>query len=236
MMKKLLFTIIATFSTVAVMAQPKAGTFSLMPRVGFSLATLAGDEIRASVEGLPFKARNKMGLICGVDADYQLTRQLSLSLGAHYVQQGCRYKNEAISSDAGDNTINALGFSDFVTKLHYINLPLLVNVYVAHGLALKTGVQIGFPLSGKLQYNELAYTEDEFGNREYGQQTNVDVDIKSTLCKPTIAIPVGVSYEFSNVVIDARYNIGLRPYQKIGDFEGGKNRVFAFTAAYRFAL
>ena len=47
------------------------------------------------------------------------------------------------------------------------------------------------------------------------------------------SIPVGVSYEFNNVVLDARYNWGLTNVAKNAD---NKNSVFQFTVGYKFAL
>ena len=72
---------------------------------------------------------------------------------------------------------------------------------------------------------------------KYEKPVHVKYDLNSTLTKLTFAIPVGVSYEFSNVIIDARYNIGLTQFQNIdGFFESSKNSVFAFSVAYRLEL
>lgn len=53
------------------------------------------------------------------------------------------------------------------------------------------------------------------------------------LKKVDFAIPVGISYEYMNVILDARYNIGLT---KVYDNIDGKNSVFTFSAGYRFSL
>lgn len=45
-----------------------------------------------------------------------------------------------------------------------------------------------------------------------------------------------MSYEFSNVIIDARYNIGLTQFQNIDGFKSSKNSVFTFSVAYRLGL
>lgn len=71
---------------------------------------------------------------------------------------------------------------------------------------------------------------------KYEKPEHVKYDLNSTLTKVTFAIPVGVSYEFSNVIIDARYNIGLTQFQNIDGFESSKNRVFTFSVAYRLEL
>ena len=54
--------------------------------------------------------------------------------------------------------------------------------------------------------------------------------------KVNFSIPVGFSYEFANVVLDARYNIGLTPIQQVLDYKGPKNKVFTVSVGYRFTL
>ena len=49
------------------------------------------------------------------------------------------------------------------------------------------------------------------------------------------SIPVGISYEYANFQLDARYNFGVT---KVFDVEGSKakNSVFQITLGYKFAL
>ena len=98
----------------------------------------------------------------------------------------------------------------------YINIPILANYYVVKGLAIKAGIQPGFMTSAKAKYD---------GNSR---------DVKDSCKKFDFAIPVGVSYEIANVVIDARYNIGLT--KTIKDTDKKKNSVFHFTVGYKFGL
>ena len=72
-------------------------------------------------------------------------------------------------------------------KLEYINVPVLANYYVAPGFAIKAGVQAGFMTKAKSD----------------------GADLKELYNKVDFSIPVGISYEFSDFVIDARYNFGL---------------------------
>lgn len=48
-----------------------------------------------------------------------------------------------------------------------------------------------------------------------------------------LSIPVGLSYEISNVVLDARYNWGVT---KAFDGLDSKNSVFQVTIGYKFQL
>ena len=113
------------------------------------------------------------------------------------------------------------GDGDAKIKTEYINIPILANYYVAPGLAIKAGVQPGFLMSCKMDDGEG------------------DVDAKDFAEKFDLSIPVGVSYEISDFVIDARYNFGLTnvwkdDYKKLlGD---AKNSVISLTVGYKFGL
>ncbi|MCR4919809.1 MAG: porin family protein [Prevotella sp.] len=96
-------------------------------------------------------------------------------------------------------------------NLNYLSIPVLANYYVVKGLAIKAGVQPAFLLSAK----------------------NDGYDFKDACKKFDLTIPVGLSYEISNVVIDARYNFGLTKVGKVGD---AKNSVIELTVGYKFAL
>ena len=112
--------------------------------------------------------------------------------------------------------------SDVKYNLDYINIPILANYYVAKGFAVKAGIQPAFKVSSKIK-----------GGGE-------SADIKG-LKSFDLAIPLGLSYEISNFVIDARYNLSLT---KIADdftedgvkYEYGKNQVIQITLGYKFAL
>ena len=56
-------------------------------------------------------------------------------------------------------------------------------------------------------------------------------------CKSVaFSIPLGVSYEYENVVVDARYNIGLTRISDIKYVKSPKSQVIEFTVGYRFGL
>ena len=72
-------------------------------------------------------------------------------------------------------------------KMDYLNIPILFNYYIIPGLAVKAGVQPGFLMRAK-----------------YG-----DHDYKDYLNTFDLSVPMGLSYEISDFVIDARYNLGV---------------------------
>ena len=111
--------------------------------------------------------------------------------------------------------------SDHVTWTPgYINVPVTLNYYVAQGLALKAGIQPGFKVSSK--------AKAKVGG------TSVSTDIDDDVFKSfDLSVPVGISYEYMNICLDARYNIGVT---KVMDGTDSKNSVFQVTLGYKFAL
>lgn len=147
----------------------------------------------------------RIGFVGGVEGEYQFTDMLSLSAGLLYSAQGCKAEDE-----------------DLTIKTDYINIPILVNCYVVKGLAVKLGIQPGFNINSKAKVKEGGVT--------------VEMDMDDLGCPSKtfdFSIPVGVSYEYSNVQVDARYNWGLT---KIADNLDCKNSVFQITVGYKFAL
>mgnify|MGYP004509337489 FL=1 len=191
-MKKIILMAVMALASVSSFAQHAVGTFSIQPKVGLSLANVTkGDgDIR-------------VGAVAGAEFEYQVSDIFSLSAGALYSMQGCKGEVEGI---------------DATVKLDYLNIPILANVYVAKGLAVKLGIQPGFNVTSKASVEKS------------GTKVTTDLDgIESV----DFSIPIGLSYEINNFVIDGRYNLGV---SKIMDGSDSKNSVFQFTLGYKFAL
>lgn len=105
-------------------------------------------------------------------------------------------------------------------KLDYINVPIMANVYVVKGLAVKLGVQPGFKVNDKLDLRMPV-----LGG------ALVDLKAKSV----DFSIPVGISYEYNNFQVDARYNWGLTKVFDVDKLDQ-KNSVFQITLGYKFDL
>ena len=191
-MKKLFLMAVMALATVSSFAQHRVGTVTIQPKVGLSLANVTkGDgDIR-------------VGAVAGAEFEYQVSDIFSLSAGALYSMQGCKGEVEGY---------------DATVKLDYLNIPILANVYVAKGLAVKLGIQPGFNVTSKASVEKS------------GTKVTTDLDgIESV----DFSIPVGLSYEINNFVIDGRYNLGV---SKIWDDIDSKHSVFQFTLGYKFAL
>ena len=191
-MKKLFLMAVMALATVSSFAQHRVGTVTIQPKVGLSLANVTkGDgDIR-------------VGAVAGAEFEYQVSDIFSLSAGALYSMQGCKGEVEGY---------------DATVKLDYLNIPILANVYVAKGLAVKLGIQPGFNVTSKASVEKG------------GTKVTTELDDVESV---DFSIPVGLSYEINNFVIDARYNLGV---SKIWDDIDSKHSVFQFTLGYKFAL
>ena len=157
-------------------------------------------------------AKFKLGLVAGAEFGYMIAPQFGVTAGALVSMQGAGAKDTDYTKDAS-------------TTLTYLNIPILANYYIIPGLAVKAGIQPGFMLSAKYK-----------GSEKIGGSW-VDYDESSTegYKKLDISIPFGLSYEFSDFVIDARYNLGV---SNIIDHEkhSNKNSVFMLTIGYKIPL
>lgn len=205
-MKKFLLTVAVALAATASYAQSAAGTFSLIPKVGVNIANLTNNGGDSKV---------RVGVAAGAEIQYMFTDMVGIEAGVIYSQQGCK-------ADTDPST---------TWKLDYVNIPILANVYVAKGLAVKLGIQPAFKVNSNLAFDVNVF--------EASVKTD---DFVKTF---DFSIPVGVSYEYSNFILDARYNWGLTKWndtdkiKAVGDayeMDGSKNSVFQITVGYKFNL
>lgn len=203
-MKKILLLAVAMIATLSVSAQSEPGKVSIKPMVGMTMATFRGGD----VEG----AKMKIGLVAGAEAIYQVSDMFGLSAGLLYSMQGSK------------------GEDDTKVNTEYLNIPVLANIYLAKGLALKAGVQLGLLTKAKGEYKFDGVKES--------------TDIKDYMKSTDFSIPVGLSYEINNsFTIDARYNFGLSKLGKESESAHSHvvaakayNSVFMLTLGYKFDL
>ena len=108
-MKKLTTLCLSLLLSVTTFAQTEPGTFSLQPKVGINVSNIISSDGDNDA---------KVGLVFGAEANYQLNKLLSFSLGTIYSQQG---------------TKQSLNGTDVTMKLDYINVPILINFHVVKG-------------------------------------------------------------------------------------------------------
>ena len=184
-------------ATMSANAQYKAETWSIQPMIGLSAGTLSG-----KYSSLTFNSDDpRWGITAGAEAEYYTsTHWLSVSAGLMYTQQGWEGK----------------GIINVTSKLDYINIPVLVNFYVAKGFALKIGLQPGFMVNAK---------EGSTDAKDYYESFN-------------LSMPIGLSYEFKNgITLDLRGTPALTAVNKNSnsDFKMRSDCV-TLTVGYKFEL
>ena len=210
-MKKLFFAAAVLMCSLTAFAQTKEGTFSIQPKAGINISNLSNKD----------NAKVKVGFTAGAEAEYQLTKQLSLSAGALFSMQGA--KSTTVFREV-DNTTKEIREVDIKNTMEfdYINVPILANYYIIEGLAVKLGIQPGFNIIAKRKRTDGVEKESK-------NLSDLGVDVR----KVDISIPIGVSYEFNDFVVDARFNLGLT---EVADLVKSKNRVFQITFGYQIDL
>jgi len=204
-MKKIMMIAAMMVATLTASAQKSViepGSFGLQPKVGFVLSDLSFDD-----------TKYKPGIAAGIEGQYQINNWFGLSAGLLYTTEGCKIKN----TDGGKY------------NLEYINIPVMAKFYVAKGLSLNAGLQLGFLTKAKAKDNTINSSIKEYCN------------------KTDFSIPLSIAYEFENgLSFEARYTGGLTNVikeeyiHKAGStykFErDNKNEVFMLTVGYKFEL
>ena len=144
----------------------------------------------------------------GGELEYALNEKLSFGAGINFDMLGYGIDD-------------ANGVKDWHTGLNYLAVPVVANFYLYKGLALKAGLQPGFLLGASEAYK---LNGEKFDNKVTSSFNTFD-----------LSIPIGISFEFSRVVIDARYLLGLTKVNKYGD-KTCRNSVILITTGYKFKL
>ena len=192
-MKKILIvaSLILAFATAT--AQSEVGGFSVRPMVGMNIGMMTNAD----------DSDPRIGFVVGTELEYQATDLLGLSAGLLYSQQGCKVDDNG------------------TLKLDYINIPLLANVYVAKGFAVKLGLQPGFLINDKAKVSDSG--------------VSVEAGLGDLSKNFVLSVPVGISYEFSNIQLDARYNWGVT-HALSAEGESSNSSAFMITVGYKFNL
>lgn len=199
-------TLLSVFFVALAAVSASAQEMFIKPMAGGTLSTITSSD----------NSKMKFGFVGGAEFGYRFSPAFCTTAGALVSMQGARTKD--------DNFVR----NGSVT-LTYLNIPILANYYIAPGLAVKAGVQPGFRLSYKLKGEEFYDGEwHDFGENN-GDNYLSDEGLKTF----DFSIPLGISYEFSDFVIDARYNLGLT---KISDDVKCKNSVIMLTVGYKIPL
>jgi hypothetical protein len=110
---------------------------------------------------------------------------------------------------------------DYKTNITYVNVPIIVKIYLAAGLNLQVGPQFGFVAKANQEVPDIT-----------GKVTKQDIkdDIKSS----DISAGLGAGWDLPfGLTIDARYNLGLSKINNKSQSQDAKNQVFQLSLGYK---
>jgi hypothetical protein len=254
-MKKNLILLTALLSSAVSFAQQRAHTFAITPKVGVNVSSLknlngavyyavgnpysGGTGISTSTGNdylagsfISAKSKANVGFTAGVEGQYQFTDLFGLSVGAFYAREGCHYDTKGLTITDGKESYNISLTNNLRANLDCITIPVLANVYVWRGLAVKAGLQPEIIVHKSGSVDARVSANDV--------STGLGIDADPNLHSFSLSLPVGLSYEYKNVVLDARYCFGLTNIENNRDPELGNDKVhlntFSVTLGYKFEL
>ena len=215
-------------STLVSMAQNKPGTWSVIPHVGVSISSLLGgsgiyemgDNMIVEV-----KPHALLGFVGGTDVMYQASDVVGLSAGLSFVQAGCKFKD-----DKGKNSV----VYNRNLRMNYVTMPILIHSYLLPGFSVKAGIEPTLLVSAKSHEVQQSYEVDKEGKKSNFYEDEFTIDMKNGMRKFGLSIPIGVSYEYENVVLGALYHVGVFNIYKKGD--SSRNSVFEVSVGYKLNL
>ena len=153
----------------------------------------------------------KVSLTYGIEMEYYVSDNFSLAGGFLYTNQGTKFSSS-------DDKLNNF----------YFAVPLTANYYVLPGLAIKAGLQPAYRVKTNMKVDGKTIDLDR--TVDYLSTYYQDNDIK--ISKFDLSILVGLSYEFANITLDARYNFGLtKLFLNVDD--NTRNRMIVVTLGYK---
>ena len=219
-MKKFILAI-SMMVAVSANAQIEEGEWYVTPKAGVAVADLTGKLFDPTKAEGSYDAtlRPIVSFAGGIEGEYGINDNLGLSLGLLFATQGAKTK---------DNM--------FKITENYLNVPIMLEYYpfTNIGLAFKAGAQVGFSFRRRVYIDGITYSADYvLQPNKWGRPKYVESELSKQFNKVDLAIPLGISYEYSHVVLDVRYNLGLINIMK-DDPENSKNSVWQFTLGYKF--
>lgn len=227
-MKRIAILIVLVTSTLVSMAQNKPGTWSVIPHVGVSISSLSGGSGLYEIgdnEAEEFKPHTLLGFIGGVDVMYQVSDVVGVSAGLSFVQAGCKFKDSK-----GKNSV----VYNRNLRMNYLAMPILIHSYLLPGFSVKAGVEPTLLLGARSHEIQQSFEVDKEGKKSNFQEDEFTVDIKNGMHKFGLSIPVGISYEYENVVLGALYHVGVFNVYNFG--ESSRNSVFEVSVGYKLNL
>ena len=218
MMKKLFLVTAFMLSQFSVFAQGEVGSFNVQPKVGLNVSHFTGSDCKSP----------RFGLVAGLEWEYQFAERTSFSFGLLISMEGGKTGYGALLLDNMQNKdIVGLAEGDIFIKTNYLQVPIMTSFYPIKGLAIKWGFQVGVNLNSNYKLDAIATDGETFiGVKSDGKMSDLGIETKSF----AFSIPVGLSYEYKNFVVEGRYNFDITRHFK---YQPVWNNVFQFTVGMK---
>ena len=235
-MKRIILSVMALAAAGVATAQEAYSLWSVTPKADMTVASVVGDDVERCSSSVSWAA--------GVEASLRPGRLLSFDFGLFYTRD--RIKKDVqihLPSPEFDRTLTR---PRLVTERW--DMPLMAGLHVLPGLTLKAGIQPSLLMSAKEKYHLSGFTRELEPMHTYTDEdiaklpkTPFEGDeytgVKSHMYDFDLCVPVGASYEWRNIVLDARYHFGLYSIAKEEDERlDVKRRYLLLTLGYRFNL
>lgn len=110
---------------------------------------------------------------------------------------------------------------DYNSNYTYINIPVMLKIYLAAGLNLQLGPQFGFLTKAEREAPTVT-------------GTTTTEDIKDELKGSDLSAGFGAGWDLPfGLTIDARYNLGLSKINDKSTSQDAKNQVFQVSLGYK---
>ena len=184
------------------------------PKVGLNLSNLSG------IDG-----KMKVGVVAGASFEVFIANNIAIDAELLYSHQGSSgvYRNIDTTDDYGNPVVQEYGPYNF--NLHYFNMNYLVRWYPWADLpwSFTAGVHTGYLISGHAK-------------RKNGK----DINLKNNINRGDVSIPIGVSYEWKQWQVEARYSLSLRKLTKGTEakdlLKNARNSMLEVTLGYRIQV
>ena len=184
------------------------------PKVGLNLSNLPG------IDG-----KVKLGLIAGGYFEVFVAKNIAVDAEIKYSRQGSSgvYRNFTTTDATGNIVIQEHGPYDF--KLDYFNMSYLVRWYPWVDLpwSFTTGLNTEYIISAHAKLKHGA-----------------DMNLKKGIYRGDVAIPLGISYEWKQWQLEARYNVFFRKLARSNEakelMKNARNNMLEVTLGYRIQV
>lgn len=161
--------------------------------------------------------RPKLGINAGINTEVFFTKNLAFDIEIQYSYQGLSGLYNQNNTPKTDGPYNL--------NIHYLNTNYLMRWYPWADLpwSFTTGLHTGYIISAKAK-------------NENGESLN----IRNNIYKSDIALPIGISYEWKQWQVEARYNLSFRKlsenYKEKDLLRKANNSMLEVTLGYRIQV